>query len=424
MANLATKDKLYLEKLLQIGGGYVLDFSNRTMEEFFRDNVGINIYDEAYAYASGSKANYIRGFWLVADNALVGKSILELISYIRTKILLDEFKAEDFKDMLISECESIAKHLMSKSEDNPSGETIFDLAFSFAGEDRQYVESVKAECDKLGLSTYYDKERKVEQWGKSFISEQRKVYSGYKTKHFVPFISKHYFSKPIPTDEFKSALLESTKRSRYILPIKLDDSRISVEYLRRDVQYLKSEDHTPKQLALALKQIVDEGAESPKDIDQLLADELDLPMPKIVPRSYSKYEEAESLLDYLAQKFETNLDSLRPEGYVPVVRRKGDDVKVLIEREGRTVFVLNLFFSSLGDSRVGYNFDAASMMANAKSENGSIEPIYDKEQQKAGFLLMDYSNFGDKEAYSKEDIMKFFWKKMAEQIERRSANFN
>jgi hypothetical protein len=125
MANLATKDKLYLEKLLQMGGGYVLDFSNRTMEEFFRDNVGINIYDEAYAYASGSKANYIRGFWLVADNALVGKSILELISYIRTKILLDEFKAEDFKDMLISECESIAKHLMSKSEDNPSGETIF-----------------------------------------------------------------------------------------------------------------------------------------------------------------------------------------------------------------------------------------------------------------------------------------------------------
>src|SRR5216683_5492322 len=77
----------------------------------------------------------------------------------------------------------------------------YDLAFSFAGEDRTYVEEVKAECDKLGLVTYYDKDRKIDQWGESFISEQRKVYSGYKTKHFVPFISQYYFSKPIPTDE-------------------------------------------------------------------------------------------------------------------------------------------------------------------------------------------------------------------------------
>jgi hypothetical protein len=423
MANLSTKDKLYLEKLFQMGGGYVLDFSNRTMEEFFRDNVGINIYDEAYAYASGSKANYMRGFWLVADNSLVGNSILELISYIRTKVLLDEFKADDFKDGLIQECENIAKRLLSKSEDAPSGETIFDLAFSFAGEDRQYVESVKAECDKLGLATYYDKERRVEQWGKSFIGEQRKVYSGYKTKHFVPFISKHYFSKPIPTDEFKSALFESTKRNRYILPIKLDDSSTSVEYLHKDVQYLKSEDFTPKQLALALKRIIDESTESPKDIDQLLADELDLPMPKIVPRSYSKYEEAEGLLNYLADKFEKNLDSLRPEGYVPVVRRKADDIRILIEKEGRTIFVLNLFFSSMGDNRIGYNFDAVYMMANAKSENGNIEPVYDKAQQRSGFLLMDYSNFGDENVYSREDIMKFFWTKMTERIERISTNF-
>ena len=61
MATLSTNDKQVLEKLFQMSGGYVLNFTNRTMEEFFDDDVGINIYDEKYNYASGSKANYIRG---------------------------------------------------------------------------------------------------------------------------------------------------------------------------------------------------------------------------------------------------------------------------------------------------------------------------------------------------------------------------
>ncbi len=190
----------------------------------------------------------------------------------------------------------------------------YDLAFSFAGEDRDYVEAVKIACEQLGLSVYYDKDRKIDQWGKSFIGEQRKVYSGYKTKHFVPFISQHYFAKPIPTDEFKSALMASTQRSQYILPIKIDDSEVSVEYLHCDTQYLKKEDYSPEQLAGALKYVVGRSSEPAKDVDQLLADELDLPGPKITPRAYSKFEEAEALIAYVAEQFEKNLPKLKNEG--------------------------------------------------------------------------------------------------------------
>mgnify|MGYP001619194306 FL=1 len=67
MANLTTNEKQILEKLFQMGGGYVLNFSDRTMGEFFRDDVGIDIYNKKYNYASGSKANRLRGFWLVAE---------------------------------------------------------------------------------------------------------------------------------------------------------------------------------------------------------------------------------------------------------------------------------------------------------------------------------------------------------------------
>lgn len=57
MANLTTAEKQILEKLFQMDGGYVLNFSDRTMGEFFRDDVGIDIYSSRYNYASGSKAN-------------------------------------------------------------------------------------------------------------------------------------------------------------------------------------------------------------------------------------------------------------------------------------------------------------------------------------------------------------------------------
>ena len=287
-------------------------------------------------------------------------------------------------------------------------ESEYDLAFSFAGEDRSYVKTVKSECEKLGLATYYDEDRRIDQWGKSFIGEQRKVYSGYKTKHFVPFISQHYFSKPIPTDEFKAALLESTKRDRYILPIKLDDSKVSSEYLHGDTQYLRKSDYTPQQLAQALKGIVDGISAPAKDVEQLLTDELDLPLPKITPRAYSKYEEAESLIAYIAEKFEQQLEKLRGEGYVPVVRKNGDKIKILVEKDSKTVFVLNVFFSILGDNNVGYNFDSRSMMANAESENGTIKPEFNVKQHKAEYVLNDYSNFGSISHKTKEEIVRFF----------------
>lgn len=96
MANLTTNEKQLLEKLFQMNGGYVLNFSDRTMGEFFRDDVGIDIYNKKYNYASGSKANRMRGLWLIADEKIIGKSILKLIEYIENQIVIDNLKKEDF----------------------------------------------------------------------------------------------------------------------------------------------------------------------------------------------------------------------------------------------------------------------------------------------------------------------------------------
>ena len=112
MANLTTLEKQILEKLFQMSGGYVLNFSDRTMGEFFRDDVEVDIYNQKYHYASGSKANRMRGLWLKADEKMVGKSILKLIEYIENQILLDNLKKADFPADRMTAAKNIGEKLL------------------------------------------------------------------------------------------------------------------------------------------------------------------------------------------------------------------------------------------------------------------------------------------------------------------------
>lgn len=67
MSNLSSVEKRKIEKLLEMSSGYVLDFSNRRFQEFIVESTGIDIYDDKYAYASGSKA--------IGDNAAIAFAI-------------------------------------------------------------------------------------------------------------------------------------------------------------------------------------------------------------------------------------------------------------------------------------------------------------------------------------------------------------
>lgn len=81
MIKLSFIEKNKFEKLFGMKSGYVMDFSDRTFQEFVGDAVGIDIYDEKYNYASGSKANRLRGFWNVESNYKIGLLLGKLLEY-------------------------------------------------------------------------------------------------------------------------------------------------------------------------------------------------------------------------------------------------------------------------------------------------------------------------------------------------------
>lgn len=80
MSDLSTIEKRKLEKALGMSSGYVLNFSNRTFEEFFLETLDINIFDSKYEYASGSKANRMRAFWDLEPNFVVAQALEGLIN--------------------------------------------------------------------------------------------------------------------------------------------------------------------------------------------------------------------------------------------------------------------------------------------------------------------------------------------------------
>lgn len=80
MSDLSAMEKRKLERAFNMGSGYVLEFSNRTFEEFVADYTGIEIYNEKYAYESGSKANRLRAFWKIEPNYIVGKLLDEIFN--------------------------------------------------------------------------------------------------------------------------------------------------------------------------------------------------------------------------------------------------------------------------------------------------------------------------------------------------------
>lgn len=81
MAELSHMEKRRFEQLLNMSGGFVLDFTNRTFADFVADSAGRDIYDARYEPGGSSKANHLRYFWKVEGNRLVGKLLGDMLDY-------------------------------------------------------------------------------------------------------------------------------------------------------------------------------------------------------------------------------------------------------------------------------------------------------------------------------------------------------
>lgn len=107
MSDLTAFEGRKLEKLLGMGDGYVLNFSDRTYSDFFID-YRVEIDAAEYRTGGGSKAKRMRTFWAIAPNHTVGRVLEGLISY-----GIEEQCLGDSNPELIDACRRIAQRLFS-----------------------------------------------------------------------------------------------------------------------------------------------------------------------------------------------------------------------------------------------------------------------------------------------------------------------
>jgi len=81
MAQLKYTEKMLLENLLGMGGGWLLDFNNASYAAFFRDQ-GVEIDEKRFFKYGESKAKRMRAFWEIADDTTVGRVLQSLYEYI------------------------------------------------------------------------------------------------------------------------------------------------------------------------------------------------------------------------------------------------------------------------------------------------------------------------------------------------------
>ena len=79
MSSLTAIEKRYLEDLFGMSSGYVLDYTNATFAEFFRECAKIDIYVDKYSSNGASKAKRLRAFWETEPDLVVGKVLEALL---------------------------------------------------------------------------------------------------------------------------------------------------------------------------------------------------------------------------------------------------------------------------------------------------------------------------------------------------------
>ncbi|MFY9077771.1 toll/interleukin-1 receptor domain-containing protein [Aliarcobacter butzleri] len=134
---------------------------------------------------------------------------------------------------------------MTELKENKSFD--YDVALSFAGEDREYVEDVATFLKDVGIKVFYDKFEADNLWGKNLYDHLQDIYKN-KANYTILFISEHYKKKNWTTHERQSAQARAFEESReYILPVKFDDTEIPG--IQSTVGYLNAKEYSPIDIA-------------------------------------------------------------------------------------------------------------------------------------------------------------------------------
>jgi hypothetical protein len=137
----------------------------------------------------------------------------------------------------------------------------YDVAISYAGEDRQYAEALADALKSRNVRFFYDKYETAALWGKNLYTHLTDIYQN-GAHYCVMFLSQHYAKKVWTNHEREAAQARAFQEHEdYILPIRLDDTEIPG--ILPTIGYLKWSAETPETIADAILSKLKEASQLP-----------------------------------------------------------------------------------------------------------------------------------------------------------------
>jgi hypothetical protein len=120
MSSLTDIEKRYLEKILGMQGGYVLDYTDATFAEFFRRHK-IDIHSQRYQTYGTSKAKKMRAFWDQEPDAVVARVLSEMLASYTAHCELNGSKPDH---AVLEKCQAIVVRLSGGTAPTAAAETV------------------------------------------------------------------------------------------------------------------------------------------------------------------------------------------------------------------------------------------------------------------------------------------------------------
>lgn len=140
----------------------------------------------------------------------------------------------------------------------------FEIALSFAGEDRPYVDQVANLLRDSGVKVFYDLFEEASLWGKNLYDYLSDVYQN-RALYTIMFISKHYAEKLWPTHERQAMQARAfQEHQEYVLPVRFDDTQIPG--VLPTTGYISLSDRSPQEFVrLIHKKLIQAGRSVPSE---------------------------------------------------------------------------------------------------------------------------------------------------------------
>ena len=286
----------------------------------------------------------------------------------------------------------------------------FEVALSYASEDRAYVEKVHKKLREKRINVFFDKAYEIDAWGEHSDSYFGEIFS--KAKYCVAFISRHYLKKGFPLHELHNAMASEIKeKSIKVLPVKLDDVDLPSGLPKTKI-WVNAQNISPEKLAeMIITKIKGTVSPNSENVPRYK-------LPRIPKSDFDPYEEAEIILNYLFNELKKRGKELQKEvGIKFYAGERGEKKVIRATKEGKVLYSLNFWIGSQGWGNNTVVFNRDESIGDSINGWGKIE--WSIEDNAPVIELNDFFSFSSNRPakITKEKWADILWDEFIQNVE-------